>query len=86
MDDVYVCMYVCVDLRRVKLRRGKKRIVDENCMLEQICNRFEFEVSRDKSGKNKIDIYVYINLNLFKVTGKKNRMKKKIIEGNYCSN
>lgn len=49
-------------------------------------NRFEFEVSRDKSGKNKIDIYVYINLNLFKVTGKKNRMKKKIIEGNYCSN
>lgn len=40
-------------------------------------NRFEFEVSRDKSGKNKIDIYVYINLNLFKVTGKKNRMKKK---------
>lgn len=43
-------------------------------------------MSRDKSGKNKIDIYVYINLNLFKVTGKKNRMKKKIIEGNYCSN
>lgn len=34
-------------------------------------------MSRDKSGKNKIDIYVYINLNLFKVTGKKNRMKKK---------
>lgn len=29
---------------------------------------------------------IYVNLNLFKVTGKKNRMKKKIIEGNYCSN
>lgn len=45
--------------------------------MKMIRNRFELEVSRGKSEKNKIDMLYYICIFEFKVTGKKNRMKKK---------
>lgn len=45
--------------------------------MKMIRNRFELEVSRGKSKKIKQICYITLCIFEFKVTGKKNRMKKK---------